>query len=319
MKRLRLFRVHNVYHLGDPIYFTAKLRCLVWPNYSLPSMPFNTGQEKLVHLDMSNSSIRELGKGFKLFRNLKSVNFSRCTLLSEIPDVLSLPNLESLDLRQCPNLVKVHQSLGGLAKGSSDHTNFYPRLALPSLTQLFLYGCSLSEVKILKNLDCASSMTRLDLLGNEIVHLPRCIGQFTKLYNLHLEDCKQLWEILALPPSLANLCARGCESLESCPYLSHMSQYDGFKKMEYLNFQFEDCHKLVQDQCSNNCSVLSIEGLLGPYEVQIIHPGSKMPKWFVHQCSNNCTMLSVEEFLEVTEAGISFPGRKVDPQFRKEV
>ncbi|KAF8036248.1 hypothetical protein BT93_C2073 [Corymbia citriodora subsp. variegata] len=116
MKKLRLFRVHNVYHSGDPIYFAAKLRWMEWPNCSVQSMPFNTGQEKLVHLDMSNSSIRELGKGFKLFRNLKLVNFSRCTLLSEIPDVSSLANLESLDLRECTNLVEVHQTLGGLAK-----------------------------------------------------------------------------------------------------------------------------------------------------------------------------------------------------------
>ncbi|KAF7847432.1 hypothetical protein BT93_L2971 [Corymbia citriodora subsp. variegata] len=162
-------------------------------------------------------------------------------------------------------------------------------------------------------------MTWLDLSGNEIVLLPRCIGQFTKLHLLNLRNCKQLREILALPPSLANLLAEGCESLESCPYLSHMSQYDGFNKREWLIFRFEDCHKLVQDQCSNNCNVLSIEGLLGQYEVKIIHPGSKMPKWFVHQCSNNCTMLSVEEFLEETQANIYCLERKAHPQIRRSV
>ncbi|KAF8036223.1 hypothetical protein BT93_C2052 [Corymbia citriodora subsp. variegata] len=359
MKRLRFFLARNVYHSGDPMYFPAELRWLEWPNYSLPYVPVNAGHKKLVHLDMSKSSIRELGKGFKLFRNLRFVNFSYCTLLSEIPDVSSLPNLESLDLQECANLVEVHQSLGCLDKvvylnflkccnlrcfpsslnsgslqnlilrgcsnlsrfpdilvqvkhlkelelhgtaieglpysvanfielkalyltdcrdlknlprsiytlqhlerilvdgcsqfskfsecawGSSDDTNFSLPLSLPSVIYLNVRRCSLSELSFLKNLHCKSSLTILDLSENNFVSLPTCISQFTKLQQLCLAHCKQLQEILALPPNISSLVAKGCESLETCGLITH--------------------------------------GLLGETRVDIFHPGSKIPKWFVHQ------------------------------------
>ncbi|KAK3438905.1 hypothetical protein EUGRSUZ_C03467 [Eucalyptus grandis] len=359
MKRLRIFLARNVKHSGDPIYFPAELRWLEWPEYSQPLVPFNTGDRKLVGLDLSKSSIRILGKEFKLFRNLRSVNFSYCVLLRKIPDLSSLPNLESLDLQECTKLVEVHQSLGHLAKlvylnflnccnlsrfpsslkakslenlilrgcsklsrfpdilvrvkrlktlalhetaieelpssltnlveleelclsdcvdlknlpcsiytlqhlerifvdgcsqltkflecvcGSSDCTNVSLPLALPSVINLNVQRCSLPELSFLKNLHCMSSLTILDLSENKFVSLPTCISQFTKLQQLCLMHCKQLQEILALPPNITSLHAKGCESLETCADL--------------------------------------LDGLLGETRIDIFHLGNKIPRWFKHQ------------------------------------
>ncbi|KAF7846803.1 hypothetical protein BT93_L3716 [Corymbia citriodora subsp. variegata] len=392
MKSLRFFLVRNVYHSGDPIYFPTELRWLEWPNYSLPFMPFNTGRKKLVHLDMSKSSIRKLGKGFKLFRNLRFVNFSHCTSLSEIPDVSSLSNLESLDLQGCTNLVEVHQSLGHLTKvvylnflnccnlscfpsslnsislenlilrgcsklsrfpdilvqvkhlkqlelcemaieelpssvanliklerfyltdcknlrnlpcsiyklrhlervlvdgcsqlshfpecvwGSSDYSNFSPQSALPSIIYLNLRRCSLSELSFLKNPCCMSSLIILDFSENKFVSLPTSIRRFTKLQKLCLAHCKQLREILALPPNIIHLLAQGSESLETCPDSFHIPRRNPPESLWPIRIDFSGCHKLIGDQLFNNCSLV-----VGKTRIDILYPGSQIPKWFVYQ------------------------------------
>ncbi|KAL3747215.1 hypothetical protein ACJRO7_016055 [Eucalyptus globulus] len=414
MRRLRIFLACNVYHTGDPVYFPTELRWLEWPDYYPTSVPLNTGHGKLVGLDLSKSTIRLLGKTFEF------VNFSHCALLSEIPDVSSLPNLESLILQECVNLVEVHQSLGHLDKledlnflncynlsrfprnlksrslqnlilsgcsnlsrfpdilvqmkhltelalhgtairelpssvanlvelkglyledctdlkslpcsiytlqhlerilvdgcsqvsklpeclcESSDCTNFSLPLALPSIINLNVQRCSLSELSFLKNLHCMSSLTILDLSENKFVSLPTCISQFTKLQQFFLMHCKQLQEILALPPNITSLHAKGCESLEICADLSNMLQYNSDESPWLRRFDFSDCHKLIQDQCSSNCNMLSIEGLLGETRVDIFHPGSKIPTWFVHQSIEGLIKFPVSSELYCDIAGLAF-------------
>ncbi|KAF8036220.1 hypothetical protein BT93_C2049 [Corymbia citriodora subsp. variegata] len=420
MRSLRIFLARNVYHTGDPIYFPTGLRWLEWPNYHPPSESFNAVHRKLVGLDLSKSSIGILGKTFELFRNLRFANFSNCALLTEIPDVSSLPNLESLDLRECTNLVEVHQSLGHLDKlvymnflnccnlssfprslksrslhnlilrgcsklsrfpdilvqmenlkelalhgtairelpssvanlielkrlyleectdlenlpcslytlqhlelilvdgcsqlsklpeclrKSSDCTNFSLLLALPSVINLNVQRCSLSELSFLKNLHCISSLTILDLSENKFVSLPTCISQFTKLQQLLLMHCKQLREILALPPNITSLHAKGCESLETCADLSDMLRYNPNESPWLRRIDLSGCHKLIQDQCSSNCNMLSIEGLLGETRVDIFHPGSKIPKWFVHQSIRGIIKFPVSSELYCDMAGLAF-------------
>ncbi|KAL3747241.1 hypothetical protein ACJRO7_016081, partial [Eucalyptus globulus] len=432
MKRLRIFLARNVKHSGDPIYFPAELRWLEWPEYSQPLVPFNTGDRKLVGLDLSKSSIRILGKEFKLFRNLRSVNFSYCVLLRKIPDLSSLPNLESLDLQECTKLVEVHQSLGHLAKlvylnflnccnlsrfpsslkakslenlilrgwsklsrfsdilvrvkrlktlvlhetaieelpssltnlveleelclsdcvdlknlpcsiytlqhlerifvdgcsqltkflecvcGSSDCTNVSLPLALPSVINLNVQRCSLPELSFLKNLHCMSSLTILDLSENKFVSLPTCISQFTKLQQLCLMHCKQLQEILALPPNITSLHAKGCESLETCADLLDVLRYNPDESPWLRRIDFSSCHKLIQDRCSSDCTMLSIEGLLGETRIEIFHPGNKIPRWFKHQSMTRLIRFPVlsESYQDI--AGLAFCAIVGSPN-RKEV
>ncbi|KAK2632609.1 hypothetical protein EUGRSUZ_L01328 [Eucalyptus grandis] len=432
MTRLRIFLAPNVKHSGDPIYFPAELRWLEWPEYSQPSVLFNTSDRKLVGLDLSKSSIRILGKEFKLFRNVRSVNFSYCVLLRKIPDVSSLPNLESLDLQECTKLVEIHQSLGRLAKlvylnflnccnlsrfpnslkasslenlilrgcsklsrfpdilvpmkrlktlalhetaieelpsslanlvelkelclsdcldlknlpcsiytlqhlehifvdgcsqltkfpqcvwGSRDCTNVSLPLALSSVINLNVQRCSLSELSFLKNLHCMSSLTMLDLSENKFVSLPTCISQFTKLQQLCLMHCKQLREILALPPNITSLHAKGCESLETCVDLLDVLRYNPDESPWLRRIDFSGCQKLIQDRCSSNCTMLSIEGLLGETRIDIFHPGNKIPRWFKHQSTTRLIRFPVlsESYRDI--AGLAFCAIVSSPT-RKEV
>ncbi|KAL3747238.1 hypothetical protein ACJRO7_016078, partial [Eucalyptus globulus] len=371
MKRLRIFLARNVSHSGDLIYFPAELRWLKWPDYSPPSVPFNTNLGKLVGLDLSKSSIRILGKEFKLFRHLRCVTFSHCKLLSETLDVLSLPNLESLDLEGCTNLLiylnflnwsnlscfpnslksislenrvfrgcskvsrfpdilvpvkrlrtlalyetaieELLSSVANLIKlqelyirdrvdlknflvasihcsilciffidgcsqlskflepmwRSNDYTNLSLPLALPSIIYLNMQRCSLLEVSFLQNLHCLSLLTILDLSESKFVSLTTCI------------------KILALPQNITSLLAKDCELLETCVDLSHMLRYN-------------------QDESPWLKQIDFLAGLVGETRVDIIHPGSKIPKWFVHQSMRGLLRFPVSLELYCDIAGLAF-------------
>ncbi|XP_031384918.1 disease resistance-like protein DSC1 [Punica granatum] len=149
------------------ICFTNELRWLEWPKYTSLSLPFCSGLKKLAGPCMARSSIWLLGQEFRLYRNLKFINFSYCTHLIQVPDVSSMQNLERVDAKGCQSLVDVHDSLSHLDK--LIHLNFsncsslsnYPRSLKSELLQsLVLKGCSvlskfpdvLVEVKGMKEL-----------------------------------------------------------------------------------------------------------------------------------------------------------------------
>ncbi|KAK2632613.1 hypothetical protein EUGRSUZ_L01333 [Eucalyptus grandis] len=391
MKRLRIFLARNVKHSGDHIYFPAELRWLEWPEYSQPSVLFNTGDRRLVGLDLSKSSIRILGKEFKVHQSLGCLtklvylNFLNCCNLSRFPSSLKARFLENLILRGCPKLsrfpdilVRVKRlktlaldetaikelpySVANLVElkelclrdcvdlknlpcsiytlqhlelifvdgcsqltkflecvcGSSDCTNVSLPLALPSVINLNVQRCSLPELSFLKNLHCMSSLTILDLSENKFVSLPTCISQFTKLQQLCLMHCKWLREILALPPNITSLHAKGCESLETCADLLDMFRYNPDESPWLRRIDFSGCQKLIQDRCSSDCTMLSIEGLLGETRIDIFHPGNKIPRWFKHQSTTRLIRFPVlsESYRDI--AGLAFCAIVSSPN-RKEV
>jgi Leucine-rich repeat (LRR) protein len=61
---------------------------------------------------------------------------------------------------------------------------------------------ALSESNFLRALGCGSTLYNLNLSGSGIVTLPRCIESFVGLKFLNLNECKQLREILGLPPNV---------------------------------------------------------------------------------------------------------------------
>ncbi|KAL7205626.1 hypothetical protein ACSBR2_018536 [Camellia fascicularis] len=150
MRKLRILQLCSVQLIGRYEKFPKKLRWLRWHGFPLKFIPNDFPLESLVVLDMRNSSLAQLWKGTKMLRLLKILNLSHSHGLVISPEFSLLPNLEKLKLKDCINLVGVHESIGKLERlvllnlrGCRNLTKL-PReiVQLNSLEELILSGCS---------------------------------------------------------------------------------------------------------------------------------------------------------------------------------
>ncbi|KAH0747256.1 hypothetical protein KY285_008913 [Solanum tuberosum] len=113
MQRLRILCIHDSNCLDGSIeYLPNSLRWFVWNNYPCESLPENFEPQKLVHLDLSLSSLHHLWTGKKHLPFLQKLDLRDSRSLMQTPDFTWMPNLKYLDLSYCRNLSEVHHSLG---------------------------------------------------------------------------------------------------------------------------------------------------------------------------------------------------------------
>ncbi|KAH0745177.1 hypothetical protein KY285_006834 [Solanum tuberosum] len=113
MQRLRILCIHDSNCLDGSIeYLPNNLRWFVWNNYPCESLPENFEPQKLVHLDLSLSSLQHLWTGKKHLPFLQKLDLRDSRSLMQTPDFTWMPNLKYLDLSYCRNLSEVHHSLG---------------------------------------------------------------------------------------------------------------------------------------------------------------------------------------------------------------
>jgi Leucine-rich repeat (LRR) protein len=110
---------------------------------------------------------------------------------------------------------------------------------------LDLENYCLSKPDFLETLNCFSTLENLILSKNNIVSLPTCIKRFVGLKSLILVDCKQLQEIIELPPNIEDIDASGCVSLESFPEVSKKFQFNtsDLPALEWIDLS--RCYKML--------------------------------------------------------------------------
>ncbi|CAL5380260.1 unnamed protein product [Camellia sinensis] len=148
MCKLQILQLYSVQLIGGYENFPKKLRWLHWHGFPLKFIPNDFPLESLVVLDMRNSSLAQLWKGTKVL--LKILNLSHFHGLVDSPDFSLLPNLEKLKLKDCINLVGVHESIGKLERLVLLNLRGYRNLTklpreivlLKSLEELILSDCS---------------------------------------------------------------------------------------------------------------------------------------------------------------------------------
>ncbi|XP_039168982.1 disease resistance protein RPV1 [Eucalyptus grandis] len=198
-------------------------------------------------LDVPKSHISQLRGNSPNFRQLKSINFSKCQSLVSIHDLSCAPNVEKLILNGCERLKKVHPSVGDLVKlevlslgGCFNLRNFPNTLKTKSLQTLELFGCS----KLEKFPDIDGKMEHLEVLplyNTAIKELPASIENLVSVRQIDLSFCENLMRLPSHIYKLKNLesfCLRGCSNLITFPkYMEDSTDPDGhvgFRKLNHL-------------------------------------------------------------------------------------
>ncbi|XP_040998082.1 disease resistance protein RUN1-like isoform X3 [Juglans microcarpa x Juglans regia] len=250
MRNLRLFINRNAQFSARPKYLSNVIRVLDWPKYPSSYLPSNFRGNNLVEFRMPNSLIKELG-GLKL-KNLRVMNLSDCKFLTKIPDLSSSPNLKTLDLEYCKNLVEVHHSVGFLDKlcwfsaiGCCKLRIVPKRFKLRSLSFLSLRNCSSLE-----------DFPEFEICETEFLHdlhVRRTIGELTRLSVFYATGCKYTSHHVHLPSSIRKpikifqlQSLRSFEVLEGCsqPINIRQVEEDGssssmiWKSLQDLSLQF---------------------------------------------------------------------------------
>ncbi|XP_059429066.1 TMV resistance protein N-like [Corylus avellana] len=211
--------------------------------------------EKLSMQDLNKIILPCLG-GQTNFMNLPH---SCCLCLDVCSKVVEF--LETLeDTRQSmPNVPSVEESaISSMAEllqlsppmNTSDSADACSSIVFPKLQQAFL-----SESILFWTFGCYSTLTELDLSRSYIVALPPCIRGFVRLKFLFLMECKQLREILGLPPNLIFMSANRCVSLAI-----FLEEGRRFPNLILGNHVPLESDLLIQHDCPSRFELLDLSG-----------------------------------------------------------
>ncbi|XP_054819838.1 TMV resistance protein N-like isoform X2 [Prosopis cineraria] len=175
-----------------------ELRVFEWEGYPFDYLPRHTQLDKLVHLKMQHSKLKQLWRGTQSLQRLMSIDLSHSKYLIKTPDFDRIPNLEILILEGCSNLVEIHQSLGQHKnlvtvnlKGCTKVKSLTRKFEMDCLQTFVLSGC----LKIRKLPEFGKDMkclSKLNLEGTAISKLPESLGNLIDLAELNLSGCKNL-------------------------------------------------------------------------------------------------------------------------------
>ncbi|KAG2668005.1 hypothetical protein I3760_15G140300, partial [Carya illinoinensis] len=170
---------------------------------------------------------------YKLSR-LRELNLCRTGIVSIPPCIEGCFGLSKLNLRDCKQLEEIlylPPNIGEVdAGGCSSLKSFLPKSnnSLSRLREVNLCcsesvdasGCSSLKSFLPKSNNSLSRLREVNLYLSGIVSLPPCIEGFVGLSKLDLRYCKQLEEILHLPPNIESVEALECVLLERFPHVS---------------------------------------------------------------------------------------------------
>ncbi|KAD7477510.1 hypothetical protein E3N88_00646 [Mikania micrantha] len=261
MNNLRLLDVNDKFTADEPSFLPKNLRWITWNHYPFSSLPI-PHKSKLVGLEMEYTKVQHLWKGTKIMPNLKFIHLKNLDCLTRFPDVSEAPNIESLILSQCDNLVEVHESVGFLKRlvrlgmNHCKKLNRLPyRIETESLDTLQLINCSSLET-IPEFSPCVVKLSSLDIYYcSKIEKLPSSIRYLSNLSFLNLGNCTSL-EII--PSSICELkclksiCLFSCSKLQNWP-----DQFSSMINLQELKLGHSKCFNFLD--LTSLCSLRKLD------------------------------------------------------------
>ncbi|KVI07806.1 Leucine-rich repeat-containing protein [Cynara cardunculus var. scolymus] len=214
MKSIRLLNIYHDFTSTKPTTLPDELRWLTWYEYPFSSLPVGN-LRKLVGLEIEYGNIEHLWIGYKFLPNLKFIHLQWLGCIESFPDVSGAPNVESLILYDCTNLMEVHKSLGTLRK----------------LAYLNMTGCY--NLKYLPSMIEMESLETLILSSCFMLEkFPEVSSRVEKLSNIYLRACPYL---KIIPNSICELKNLKVLDLQECRALQHLPEELGsMEKLEEL-------------------------------------------------------------------------------------
>ncbi|KAG4940748.1 hypothetical protein JHK82_044423 [Glycine max] len=193
MKKLRLLQLDHVQLVGDYEYLNKNLRWLCLQGFPLQHIPENLYQENLISIELKYSNIRLVWKEPQLLQRLKILNLSHSRNLMHTPDFSKLPNLAKLNLKDCPRLSEVHQSIGDLNNllvinlmDCTSLSNLPRRIyQLKSLQTLIFSGCSKIDM-LEEDIVQMESLTTLIAKDTAVKEMPQSIVRLKNIVYISL-------------------------------------------------------------------------------------------------------------------------------------
>ncbi|RDX92886.1 TMV resistance protein N, partial [Mucuna pruriens] len=319
MSRLRLLVLNNMNFQGSLNYLSNELKYLFWDKYPFMSLPSSFQPDKLVELILTGSNIKHLWEGtMQPLQNLKCMDLSHSTNLIKMSDIGQIPNLESLILEGCTKLVQIDSSIVLKKLILLNLKNCKSLACIPkcildpcSLEYLNLSGCSrldkeffcclLPSLHCLRDLDisfcnlcqiphgigCLGCLERLNLGGNNFVKLPCDLRKLCNLVYLNLDHCKQLKYLPELP-LLTCLPTREVAWGTRRPGLYIFNCPELGEKERCCSLTLSWMRQMLQVHTPSFvllylCVRVNQETISPFDEIDIIIPGSKIPRWFNNQ------------------------------------
>ncbi|KAF5469457.1 hypothetical protein F2P56_013531 [Juglans regia] len=268
---------------------------------SLQSFPdIECQMECLRFIKFDQAPIKELPSSIGYLTGLQDVYIKGCKNLIHLPtNILELQHLRNLCVENFSELVKLPKKEKEKEKRCStpcvmsteeceisSNEELLSRLPppLPALEYLNLCDCVLSKSDFFTAFNFSSTLETLELSRSDIVILPASIKRFVGLRCLMLLDCKQLEQILELPPNIEEVFASGCISLETFPEVSKKFEFNTSTLPSLHWIDLSACNKMLVNIRNHVTNPSLVEGqleeaLLGG----IIFPGNRIPDWFSHR------------------------------------
>ncbi|XP_050916962.1 disease resistance protein Roq1 isoform X2 [Lathyrus oleraceus] len=314
MKNLKTLIIRRATFSKSPNYLPNTLRVLEWCEYPSSYLPCGFYPKKLVICNFGScftSNPFEWDNFLKKkFQNMRVLNFDHCELLTKIPDLSSLPNLDEFSFQNCGNLIAIDKSIGFLYKLKilrimhCNEIQSVPPLNWASLVELNLSHCDslesfpcavdgfVGELQILRVISCSKIRTipPLMLAYLEELDFSNCTslesfplvvdGLLVNLKTLRAMNCIKLRSIPTLKlASLEEIDLSRCSCLESFPpvvdglvdKLKTMSVRSCVKLRSIPPLKLDSLEKLDLSHCSSLESFpLVVDGFLGKLKTLLV-------------------------------------------------